>query len=51
MEPSGTRLAIPMMLFDKLPGDARNTKREQTYKLSVYFWAPGHRLAESHLWF
>jgi hypothetical protein len=51
MEPSGTRLAIPLMLFAQLPDDARSTKREQGYKLSVYFWAPGHRLAASQLWF
>ena len=51
MEPTGTRLAIPLMLFDRLPDDARNPKRAQAYKLSVYFWAPGHRLGESHLWF
>jgi hypothetical protein len=51
MAPSGTRLAIPLMLFDKLPGDAQNPSREQAYPLSVYFSAPGHRLAESHLWF
>ena len=51
MAPSGTRLAVPLMLFDQLPDDARSTKRKQPYKLSVYLWAPGHRLAVSHLWF
>ena len=51
MEPSGTRLAIPLMLFDKLPQDAQSAERDDIYKLTVYFSAPGHRLAESHLWF
>jgi len=51
MEPSGTRLAIPMMLFDKLPDDAQDPARDRAYQLSIYFSAPGHRLAESHLWF
>ncbi len=51
MEPTGTRLAIPLMLFDQLPDDARSTKRKKPYQLSVYLWAPGHRLAASHLWF
>jgi hypothetical protein len=51
MAPSGTRLAIPLMLLDNLPDDAQNPSRTQSYPLSIYFSAPGHRLAESHLWF
>jgi hypothetical protein len=51
MKPAGTRLAIPLMLLDKLPDDARSPRRDRTYKLSVYFWAPGHRLADTQLWF
>lgn len=51
MAPSGTRLAIPLMLLDKLPDDAQDPARNHAYQLSIYFSAPGHRLAESHLWF
>jgi hypothetical protein len=51
LAPSGTRMAIPLMMLDKLPADAQNAAREGIYKLSLYFSAPGHRMAESHLWF
>jgi hypothetical protein len=51
MEPAGTRLAIPLMLFNRLPKDALNPERAKPYSLSVYFSAPGHRFAESKLWF
>ena len=51
LAPSGTRLAVPLMLLDKLPADAQSATREQPYKLSMYLTAPGHRIAESHLWF
>jgi hypothetical protein len=51
MAPSGTRLAIPLMLLDKLPDDAQDPARNSAYRLSIYFSAPGHRLAKSHLWF
>jgi hypothetical protein len=51
INPSGTRMAIPLTLLDKLPQDAQDATRKQAYQLIVYFAAPGHRLAESHLWF
>ena len=51
LEPSSTRLAIPMMSFNKLPGDALDPKREHSYSICVCFSAPGHRYAESTLWF
>jgi hypothetical protein len=51
INPAGTRMAIPLMLLDKLPPDAQDATRQQAYQLSLYFSAPGHRLAESHLWF
>jgi hypothetical protein len=40
-----------LMLLSELPDDARSARRESTYKLSVYFSAAGHRLAESDVWF
>ena len=49
--PSAPRMAIPLMLLDRLPDDVLDARREQSYHLSVYFAAPGHRLAASHLWF
>ena len=51
MEPTGTRLAVPLMLFQDLPKDALNPARATPYALSIYFSAPGHRVAESTLWF
>jgi hypothetical protein len=51
MAPAGTRLAIPLRLLDKLPEDAHDPKRDRTYRVSIYFSAPGHRLAASQLWF
>jgi hypothetical protein len=51
LEPTGTRLAIPLMLFQDLPKDALNPARAEPYALSIYFSAPGHRFAESKLWF
>lgn len=51
MEPTGTRLAIPLMLFQDLPKDALDSARAEPYALSIYFSAPGHRFAESKLWF
>jgi hypothetical protein len=51
MVPTGTRLAIPLMLFEDLPKDALNPARAETYALSIYFSAPGHRFAESKMWF
>lgn len=51
MEPTGTRLAIPLMIFQDLPKDALDPARAEPYALSVYFSAPGHRFAESKLWF
>ena len=50
MAPPGSRLAIPLMHLDKLPDDVQNPARDRAYRLSIYFAAPGHRLAESHLW-
>jgi hypothetical protein len=50
-KPSSPRMAVPLMLLDKLPEDARSAVRERTYVLSVYFSAAGHRLAESKVWF
>ena len=51
IEPKGTRLAIPLMLFKELPKDALDPARNESYALSIYFSAPGHRFAESTLWF
>ncbi len=51
VKPSGTRLAIPLRILDALPPDAQDPKRRATYKLSVFFSAPGHRLATTELWF
>ncbi len=48
---SGTRLAIPLQSLKALPADAQDAKRKETYKLSVYFSAPGHRLAALDVWF
>ena len=50
-KPSSPRIAVPLMLLEKLPDDARSARREHTYQLSVYFSAAGHRLAESKVWF
>jgi hypothetical protein len=50
-KPSSSRMAVPLMLLSELPDDARSARRESTYKLSVYFSAAGHRLAESDVWF
>jgi len=51
IEPTGTRLAIPLMLFEELPRDALDPKRAEPYSLTNCFSAPGHRFAESTLWF
>lgn len=51
LKPTGTRLAIPLRLLKTLPKDAQDPKRDKTYQLSIYFSAPGHRLAVSDLWF
>jgi hypothetical protein len=50
-KPQGTRLAIPLRHLSSLPADVQDPAREQTYKLTIYFAAPGHRLAVSELWF
>jgi len=51
LAPADTRLAIPLRLLTELPEDALSTTRDHTYRLSLYFSAPGHRVAESQLWF
>ena len=51
VKPSGTRLAIPLRILDALPADAHDPERHRTYKLCLYFSAPGHRLAATELWF
>ena len=51
LKPSGTRLGIRLRLLKGLPQETLNPQREQTVNLTLYFAAPGHRLATSELWF
>ncbi len=51
LKPSGTRMGIPLRLLEGLPQDALDPQREQTVKLTLFFAAPGHRLARSEQWF
>jgi hypothetical protein len=47
LEPTSTRLVIPLMLFKEIPEDALNPASDKTDRLSIYFSAIGHRMAES----
>jgi len=50
-EPSVARLAIPLSLFEGLPDDALDPRRDKPYAVDVCLYAPGHRFAKSTLWF
>jgi hypothetical protein len=51
LEPTSTRLVIPLMLFKEIPEDALSPASDKTDRLAIYFSAPGHRMAESTLQF
>lgn len=51
LKPSETRLALPLQCLEGLPPDALHPGRDDSCRLTLYFTAPGHRLAVSDLWF